>query len=140
MSVEENKITVRQFIAACNKHDDVDAILASIDPHGSFPVLAKFGIDPTFENYRTFMASFLKALPDVHHTIEEMVAEDERVWAKYIIRGTHEGLFRGVPATHKQLSWSLIAMYRVTNGRIVEADFQSDDLSLLRQLGALPAS
>ncbi len=130
---------VRRFAAAYNRHDVVE-VLDSIDPRCSFPVLTKFGIEPTFENYRKFTASFLAALPDLHHTIEGMVAEDEKVWVNYTIRGTHEGLFRNVPATHKHISWSLIAMYRVVNGRIVEADFQSDDLSLLRQLGALPAS
>ena len=68
-----------------------------------------------------------------------MVAEEEKVWVSYTIRGTHERLLRNVPATHKQISYSLIAMYRVANGKIVEADFLSDDLSLLRQLGALPS-
>lgn len=140
MSVEENKEVIRRFAEAYNRHDDVAEILDSVDPCCSFPVLIKFGIEPTFENYRKFIASFLAALPDLHHTIEEMVAEDEKVWVKYTIRGTHEGLFRNVPATHKEISWSLIGMYRVANGKIVEADFQSDDLSLLRQLGVLPTS
>lgn len=140
MSIEENKDVVRRFAAAYNRHDDVAEILDSIDPRCSLPVLTKFGIEPTFENYGKFTASFLAALPDLHHTIEGMVAEDEKVWVNYTIRGTHEGLFRNVPATHKQISWSLIGMYRVADGMIVEADFQSDDLSLLRQLGVLPAA
>ena len=137
MSTEENKAVIRRFITAFEKHD-LDAVWVNFDSQCRFPVLTRFGIEPTFENYRHFITSFIEALPDVHHTIEEMVAEEERVWVHYTIRGTHEGLLRNVPATHKQISYSLIAMYRVANGKIVEADFQSDDLSLLRQLDALP--
>ncbi len=109
----------------------------ALDIQDVFPVLVQFDIEPTFVNYKRFMFTFVTALPDVHHTIEEMVAEEERVWVNYTIRGTHEGLFRNVPATHKQISYRVIAMYRVINGKIVEADFQSDDVSLLRQLGIL---
>ena len=138
MSTEENKAIIRRFIIAVEKHD-LDAVWGNFDQQCRFSVLTRFGIDPTFENYRRFIASFLEALPDVHHTIEAMVAEGEKVWVSYTIRGTHEGLLRNVPATHKQISYSLIAMYRVANGKIVEADFLSDDLSLLRQLGALPS-
>ena len=138
MSTEENKATIRRFVAALEKHD-LDAVWANFDQQCHFPVLTRFGINPTFENYRRFIVSFFEALPDVHHTIEEMVAEGEKVWVSYTIRGTHEGLLRNVPATHKSVSYSLIAMYRVANGKIVEADFLSDDVNLLRQLGAFPS-
>jgi steroid delta-isomerase-like uncharacterized protein len=138
MSTEENKAVIRRLITAFEKHD-LDAVWVNFDPQCRFPILTRFGIEPTFENYRRFIASFSEALPDVHHTIEEMVAEEEKVWVNYTIRGTHEGLLRNVPATHKQISYSLMAMYRVAHGKVVEADFQSDDLSLLRQLDALPS-
>ena len=138
MSDEENKAIIRHFVTAVEKHD-LDAVWVNFDQQCRFPVLTRFGIEPTFKNYRRFIASFLEAPPDVHHTIEEMVAEGEKVWVSYTISGTHEGLFRNVPATHKQISYSLIGMYRVANGKIVEADFLSDDLSLLRQLGAYPS-
>jgi len=138
MSAEENRATIHRVVAALERHD-LEAVWACLDPHCRFPVLTRFGIDPTFDNYKRFIASFITALPDVHHTFEETVAEDDKVWVNYTIRGTHEDLFRNVPATHKHISWSLISMYRVANDKIVEADFQSDDLSLLRQLGALPS-
>lgn len=46
----------------------------------------------------------------MEHTIETMVAEDEKVWVKYTIQGTHEGLYRNVPGTHKQVSSRCIAL------------------------------
>jgi steroid delta-isomerase-like uncharacterized protein len=138
MSTEENKAVIRRFVTTVENHD-LDAAWTNFDQQCRFSVLTRFGIDPTFENYQRFIASFLEALPDVHHTIEEMVAEGEKVWVNYTVRGTHEGLLRNVPATHKPISYNLIGMYRVVNGKIVEADFLSDDLGLLRQLGALPS-
>lgn len=138
MTTEENKAVIRRFVTTFEKHD-LDAGWKLFDQKCRFSVLKRFGIEPTFENYKAFMIAFLAALPDVHHTFEDMVAEGEKVWVNYTIRGTHEGPLRGVPATHKQICYNLIGMYRVVDGKIVEADFLSDDISLLRQLGALPA-
>lgn len=138
MSVEENKAVIHRFVAALERHD-LEAVWDCLDAHCRFPVLTRFGIDPTFENYQRFIASFITALPDVHHTFEETVGEGEKIWVSYTVRGTHEGAYRNVPATHTRVSFSLIAMYRVTNDKIVEADFLSDELSVLRQLGALPS-
>ena len=136
MLEEENKAVIRCFVAALDRHE-IEKMWENFDPYCRFPVLTQFGIEPTFDNYKRFMIAFIAALPDIHHTIEEMVAEGEKVWVNYTIRGTHEGLLRHVPATHKYISYRVIAMYRVVNNRIVEADFQSDDVSLLRQLDAL---
>ena len=138
-SPDGNKAVIRRFIAAYAKHD-MDAVWELFGPGCRFPVLSRFHIEPTFENYRAFMIAFLTALPDVHHTFEDMVAEQDKVWVNYTIRGTHEGPLRGTRATHKRIAYSVIAMYRLTDRKIVEADFQSDDLSLLRQLGALPTT
>lgn len=138
MTTEENKATIRRFVTTLEKRD-LDAAWKIFDPQCRFSVLTRFGIEPTFENYKAFMAAFLVALPDVTHTFEDMVAEGEKVWVNYTIRGTHEGPLRNIPATHKQVCYNLIGMYRVVDGKIAEADFLSDDVSLLRQLDALPA-
>ncbi|QBD74486.1 hypothetical protein EPA93_00140 [Ktedonosporobacter rubrisoli] len=136
MSAEENKELIRHLITAYERHD-LETFWRGIDPQGNFPVLKRFGIDPTYANYHSFMTAFLEALPDVHHTFEDMVAEGERVWVSYTIWGTHEGMLRNVPATHKPVTYSLIAMYRFAHGKIVEADFLADNLSLLQQLGVI---
>ena len=138
MSVEENKVVIHRFVEAVERHD-LEAVWECLDPRCRFPVLTRFGIDPTFENYQRFITSFITALPDVHHTFEETVGEGEKIWVYYNVRGTHEGIYRNVPATHKPISFDIISMYRVANDKIVEADFLSDELSLLRQLGALPS-
>jgi steroid delta-isomerase-like uncharacterized protein len=137
MFIEENKAFMRRFIEAGNKQD-MEAIWESIDPQFHFPSIAKMGFEPTFAGYKQFLASFYTALPDAYLDVEEMVAEGDQVWVCYTIRGTHRGSLRNIPATNKQVSYRFLAMYRLSNGKIIHADALADDLSLLRQLDALP--
>jgi steroid delta-isomerase-like uncharacterized protein len=138
MSLEENKVTIRRFMELGNEQD-MEAIWESFDPQCRFPFFTRLGIAPTLEGYKPFLTAFFAALPDVCFTIEEMVAEGEKVWARINIRGTHQGLLRNVPATGKMISYTQFGMYRLAHGKIVEAQVQFDDWSLLQQLGVLPA-
>lgn len=138
MSIEGNKAVIHRFISEYERHE-MESAWKNFDPHCKFPVLRRFGIEPTFENYKVFMTDFLKALPNIHHSMEGMVAEGNNVWVNWTIRGTHEGPLRKIPATYKDITYSVISMYRVANDKIIETDFLADDLSLLRQLGALPS-
>ena len=103
MSTEENKAVIRRFMEAGNKQD-MEAIWECIDPQCTFPVLTRFGLAPTFEVYQKFLTSYFQSLPDVHFTIEEMVAEGEQVWARITIRGTHRGPLRNIPSVLRKMS------------------------------------
>jgi predicted ester cyclase len=103
-----------------------------------FPVLERFGIEPSWENYRRFMTTFIEAFPDVHHHIEKVVADGENVWALYTITGTHRGRLRGMQPTGRSVRYSIVAMYRIADGLIVETDLLSEELRMMRQLGQLP--
>ncbi len=138
MSTEENKAFMRRFIEIGNKQD-MEAIWESIDPQCHLPFIAKLGLEPTFAGYQQFLTSFYTALPDASLDVEEMVAEGDQVWVYYTIRGTHQGPLRNIPATNRQVSYRFLGMYRLANGKIIHVDALADDLSLLRQLGALPA-
>ncbi len=84
------------------------------------------------------MTTFIDAFPDIHHSIEKVVADGQNVWALYTMTGTHRGPIRGLLPTGKQVRYPIVAMYQVANGLISEADFVSDDLLMMRQLGAVP--
>ena len=136
---EKNKAAIRHFFEVGNQQD-MEAIWDCIDPHCNFSGLAKrFAIAPTLESYKKFLTAFYAAVPDAHFTIEDMVAEGEKVWVRINIQGTHRGLLRNIPATNKPVSYTQIGMYRLANGKIIEAQAQFDDLTLLRQMGAYPA-
>ncbi|WP_232668086.1 ester cyclase [Pseudonocardia sp. TRM90224] len=117
---------------------DLDELWGFYADDCSFAVLERFGIEPSWPAYKSFMTTFIDAFPDLHHRIERIVCHDDDVWALYTVTGTHRGPIRGVEPTGKRVNYSIVAMYRIVGGRITRADFVSDDLRMMRQLGALP--
>jgi steroid delta-isomerase-like uncharacterized protein len=77
--------------------------------------------------------------PDIQWTLEEMVAEGDRVAARFMMRGTHHGVFFGVPPTGRPINVQAMNFYRFADGQITEERGQPDLLDLLRQIGALPS-
>jgi steroid delta-isomerase-like uncharacterized protein len=77
--------------------------------------------------------------PDIQWTLEEMVAEDDKLAARFIMRGTHLGTFLGVPSTGKKITVQALNIYHLSRGQIIEETGQPDLLGLLQQIGALPA-
>ena len=78
------------------------------------------------------------SFPDLHFTIQDMVAEGDKVVYRYSVRGTHENDFMGIAATGKQISFTGIHIYRVANGQLQEEWENWDMLGVMRQLGGLP--
>ena len=79
------------------------------------------------------------AFPDFHHTVEDLVAEGDKVVPRLTLRGTHQGDFQGLPPTGKQVTFSGINVMRLEDGKIVEHWSIGDTLGMLQQLGAIPA-
>jgi predicted ester cyclase len=78
------------------------------------------------------------AFPDLHHTIEDMIAEGDRVVTRLTAEGSNTGQFYGMPATGKPVRVSEIAIFRIADGKIVEQWPQSDALGMMQQLGMIP--
>jgi predicted ester cyclase len=78
------------------------------------------------------------AFSDIHVTVDDQVAEGEKVSTRRTWRATHRGPYRGVAPTGKQMTWTQISVVRFSQGRIVEDWAVADELSILQQLGALP--
>ena len=87
-----------------------------------------------------FISSMRAAFPDVHYTVDDQIAEGEKVVVRYRFHGTHLGAFQGMPATGKQVNYTGILIYRVAGGKIAEQWTEFDLLGFLRQLGVLPNS
>ena len=78
------------------------------------------------------------AFPDWNVTLDDVVAEDDKVVARATGRGTHQGPFMGIAASGKLVTTTWIVIYRITDCKLAEHWINSDDLGLLRQLGAIP--
>jgi steroid delta-isomerase-like uncharacterized protein len=102
------------------------------DPALPDPMKGPEGIKQQAEGYRT-------AFSDMQLTIEDEIAEGERVVTRWTARGTHDGELFGIPATGKQSTVTGMTIDRIIDGRIVESWNSWDTLGLLQQLGAVPA-
>jgi steroid delta-isomerase-like uncharacterized protein len=137
MSAEAHKALVRRFYK-----DAVDAgNLALIDtlfaPHYTFyPAGSSEPIDR--QTFKAFLHAFRTAF-GFYHTIEDQVADDNKVVTRWTVHGTHQGTFQDLPATGKQVTYMGITIFHFAADTI-EAGWSSfDELGMLRQLGMLPA-
>ena len=88
--------------------------------------------------FRATIEPLLKAIPDIHYTIKDLVAEDDKVVASWIWHGTQTGQFRNVPATGRTISNEGMAVFVLKDGKIVGASTQTDRLGFLQSIDALP--
>ena len=139
MSIEENKALVwREYELGVNpKNFSVrDDVLAS-DFIAHFPGQPPIhGID----GFREFTSAFFNAFPDLTTTIEDLLAEGDRVAVRQTWRGTHTSEFLHIPATGKQVTFTSTEIYRVSGGKLAEEWVELDMLGLLQQLGAMPSA
>jgi predicted ester cyclase len=77
-------------------------------------------------------------LPDADVSVEEEIAEGDKVVIRWTLRCTHMSELMGIPPTGKQVTWTGITIYRLADGKIVEEKGEEDSLGLMRQLGAVP--
>lgn len=85
-----------------------------------------------------YIGMYRAAFPDLHVSIDDTIAEGDRVVIRWTARGTHQGELMGVPPTGKQAVVTGINIFRVSDGRIQEEWVNWDTLGLLQQLGVAP--
>jgi steroid delta-isomerase-like uncharacterized protein len=133
---EENKAVVRRWVEAFNEGnlDAVDELLTDSyvrhDPNS--PEVR----GP--EEERQLIAMYRSAFPDLRFTIEDMMAEDDRVATRLGISATHKGELLGIPPTENRLSFTAMELYRLREGKIDEQWVNVDTLGMMQQIGAIP--
>ncbi len=91
------------------------------------------------EGAKRFVQALRRAFPDLAATVEDQIAEGDKVAQRIRWSGTHEGEFFGVPPTGKRITLELMEVHRIgPDGKIAEHWSSMDQLGLLRQLGAIP--
>ncbi len=83
-------------------------------------------------------ADYRRAFPDLRVTVEDLMAEGDKVAARLRVRGTHLGDLNGIAPTGRRVDFTGIVMSRVEGGRIAEDWANFDDLGMMRQLGVIP--
>jgi steroid delta-isomerase-like uncharacterized protein len=87
------------------------------------------------EGFRGYVGLVRSAFPDFHNTVEELVAEADRVVARLTYRGTHRGPLFGVAPSGRAVSYAGMALFRIAGGRIASGFVVGDTGRLLREIG-----
>ncbi|MEU3460800.1 ester cyclase [Streptomyces sp. NPDC006733] len=133
--------TLHRFHSAVNSGDR-DTIARAIDefvaPDVLFHAPVPMGATGA-EALKQVWDVLLRAFPDIQVTVEETVAEGDRVVSRNTVTGTHRGEYQGLPPTGRPVSYSEIFIFRFAGGQIAEIRGVVDVLAQLRQLGAVPS-
>ena len=141
MSAKNLKALVRHFFEEASKGKE--ATFAAIDELFATDYVEHTGSSKDtcgIKDYKQSMSAFYSAFSDVHVTIDDMVAEGNRVAVRYTLSGMHKGEFMSVPPTSKKVTIEEIGIIRIAGGKFVESWMRYDTLDFMQQLGLAPTS
>jgi steroid delta-isomerase-like uncharacterized protein len=136
-----NKATFRRFHDALNT-GDVELISKMIDElvEPNAVIRTPLPIEATGAQLaKEVFGRLLRANPDLHITVEDLIEEDDKIVSRNIVTGTHQGEYMGLPPTGKSVTYNEIFIVRFAGGRIAESWGVVDVLSQMKQLGVIPA-
>jgi steroid delta-isomerase-like uncharacterized protein len=136
MSIEENKSIVRRFFEVGPSRGDLDAANELLAP--DFVLHVPLSCSPGVRGIDEVVSACRAAFQDLQVTVEDMVAEEDMVAARFTARGIHNGAFMGLPATSKPITMTGMEIFRLENGKIAELWGEANLLGLMQQLGILP--
>jgi steroid delta-isomerase-like uncharacterized protein len=132
VTTDTNKATVRRIYADLINARRFELAGELVDADYAGPTGDR-GTDGFVANVRDLVQGF----PDIKFAIEDLVAEGDRVAARWIWEATHGGQFRAYAATGKHVTNSGIVIYQLRDGRIVRSWLETDRLGALQQIGAI---
>lgn len=133
---QENKALVRRAFEDVYNQGN----LAAVDEYvaGTFVIHAPSEDIHGPTGTQQYIAMLRAAFPDFHITIEDQVADGDRVVTRWRAEGTHLGEFQGIPPTGRHATFTGTDIDRVVGGKVVECWTNTDDLGLMQQLGVIP--
>ena len=139
MSIENNIQLMKRFVEFINTAN-VQLAQELISADAIFYVPGQSEPIHGPEGYLAIIGMMRSGFPDIQWSLEDKVVEENKVAARFIMTGTHNGTFFGVPPTGKTIKVQAINFYLFSNGQIVEEYGQPDMLGLLQQIGAMPGA
>jgi predicted ester cyclase len=137
--LERNKLLVRNYFRAIDAGDpaalDQYISVDYVDHNPQFPNLPS-GIEGIRQGFKIALGAWA----NFHHEVVDQIAEGDKVVSRMNAYAIHVGEFLGVPATHKKITMSGIAVHRIANGKLVEHWSNIDQVGVMGQLGILPAT
>jgi predicted ester cyclase len=125
---EQNKDVVREYYARVINGRDLDAV-------------DQFFVDERMvEGVRSGCFRYFEAFPDLHVALEDLIAEGDRVFLRSTLTGTHDGEYKGIPATGRHVATESAEVFRVADGRFAGYWCLTNVAGLMRQLTEEPAA
>jgi len=140
MSTEENKAIVRRFLVGIFAQGNPDVVDELAAPYFVVHDPSSEAGDVDAEGVIGSIAWSHNAFPDLRVTIEDQVAEGDKVATRWTVRGTHRGEMMGAAATGNRVTFTGTQTDHISGGKIVESWSNWDTLGMLRQIGAVPAT
>jgi steroid delta-isomerase-like uncharacterized protein len=153
MSVEENKAIIRRFYESIgderwirrireaeNREAETEKLLSTFFSEYYAPNCFMHATDgdKSLEEDIRETAQYFVAFPDLKADVEDIIAEGDKVVARWTMRGTHENAIRDIPATGKKVTVNGVTIKRMANGKVVEEWALINMLNLLQQIEAIP--
>src|SRR5436190_7142778 len=134
MSAEQNKALAQRFFKALNDKDTsaFDEVIAEAYVQHN-PMVGQGR-----EALKQFMPGYFAAFPDLRINLEDLIAHDNKVVARWTMLGTHQGNFMGLPPTGERINITGMDIWRAANGKLAEHWDQMDFLGMMQQLGMIP--
>ncbi len=131
MTLEENKAIVRRFVEAYNNRnlEAFDNLLA--------PDYFDHSSQVNKEGLIQLMNMAFKGFPDFKETIEDIIAEGDKVWARITFTGTHKGEFMGIAPTGKRVTTEMVDIFRIANGKLIEYRDVNNNFDFFKKLGII---
>jgi len=130
--LEENKAVVRHFIEVLNKKD-LSFLVNNLSSPDYFDHSFQRDLEETTRN----LEMMCKGFPDFQMTINDIIAEGDKVWALITFTGTHTGEWMGIVPTGKKVSYTGVTIRRISNGKYAEGWTVYDFLDFYKQLGLI---
>ncbi|MGD0020356.1 MAG: ester cyclase [Candidatus Limnocylindrales bacterium] len=130
MGTDDNKAIVLRYWERCWNHQNPSAILET--HHETF---AQNGVPLGTAAFERSLAGFFQAFPDVHVSIEDVMALDDRVLTRVVYYGTQTGPYEGLQPTGHRIRVTGLELFLLLDGRIIQHWHEMDHLAILRQIG-----
>jgi steroid delta-isomerase-like uncharacterized protein len=135
MSIQENKATVRRMIDVLNSRE-----LSRLDEVCDESMVYRTNAEDEYQGldtYKELVQKSYEAVPDVEFSIEQMMAEGDKVHMIYVLIGTHQGEYLDIPPSHNKMVHPASSLLTLRDGKVVEQHDFYDMLHFLNQLGAV---
>ena len=134
-TVEANKELIRESLQRTFNEHNPDLASEYFTPEAKWHG-GSVGTVEGLENVTEVLRGFISAIPDLHATEQDMVAEGDTVVVRLFVEGTHQGNLLGIPATGRRVRWDAVDIYRLSDGKIAEEWAADDSTAILHQVGA----